>query len=59
MPNTAERRCVGSEITQKQNKYEQADPEVTYGLDEDTSSPILSTNTGQLVFFWGGPFFGL
>ena len=36
-PNTAERRCVGREITQKQNKYEQADPEITCGIDEDTS----------------------
>jgi hypothetical protein len=29
---------VGSDITQKQNKYEQADPEITCGtlIDEDT-----------------------
>ena len=27
---------MGSEITQKQNKYEQADPEVTCGIDEGT-----------------------
>ena len=25
IPNAVERRCVGSEIVQKQNKYEQAD----------------------------------
>jgi hypothetical protein len=36
MPNTAERRYVGSDITQKQNKYEQAGPEITCGIDEDT-----------------------
>ena len=27
---------MGSEITQKQNKYEQANPEITCGIDEGT-----------------------
>jgi hypothetical protein len=46
MLNTAERRRVGSEITQKQNKYEQANPEITCGIDEDTSS-VLVRATGH------------
>ena len=34
--NTAERRYVGSEIAQKQTKYEQADPEIICGINEET-----------------------
>jgi hypothetical protein len=34
--NTAERRYVGSEIAQKETKYEEADPEMACGINEDT-----------------------
>ena len=48
MPNTAERRHVGSEITQKQNKCEQANPEITCGIDEGTAS-VLVHATGHFI----------
>ena len=49
MPNTAERRHVGSEITQKQNKYEQANPETTCGIDEGTVSVLVHATSHLIV----------
>jgi hypothetical protein len=34
--NTAERRCMGSEIAQKKSKNEEADPEMTCGINDGT-----------------------
>jgi hypothetical protein len=47
--NTAERGHVGSDITQKQNKYEQAGPEITYGTDEDTYKLQVSSRAQRAI----------
>jgi hypothetical protein len=50
MPNTAKRRHVESEITQKQNKHEQANPEITCGIDEGTArNEPVHCPRGQVV----------
>jgi hypothetical protein len=54
MPNTVERRHVGSETTQKQKKHEQANPETTCGTDEDTASVLVHAKKEPLTSFSAG-----